>query len=383
MASSRNTEFKTISFEAYGCEGSKGAYPEIPQQGILSVVRSCEDVHQKGVLSCKHEGFHEFVDEGKGMDFGTKQISGFIGNLPRYIPIPDRQSSSLPLRLSGYPVLGVRPFEMFPSSLRYEDKNLLYRELPPIDTQYTKRTLFQGKRLIFFGSGPDVLIEGLNRDKDEIGLYPALASAGFTATVTPDFSVNEGSCYLGQIANLNRGLAMGELAEHEGVPAIPNIFAIDDYQRGLWVHFLNENPSIQIVSINCQRQRRRYADMEVVWETITYLMEQTESPIHIILRGYPLAPWSMQPIFGYLSRLHFADSAPFFLPRNHHFSEFSRAEHKLVKKYHKPADAIERARMIESSLAAREEFLDFICGGGVMGVESPVHVAHHVHNKHH
>lgn len=364
MASLKSTASSggTISIFALGCEGLGGAFSTIPDDRILTAKHPCDEVHEEGVLSCKHPGFEDYLTEGKGFSLSTKRLRGFNAPLPRYIPVPDRQSANLFLDMPGVSVLGVRPADLFPRSWRYDSGNLVYKDLQLPDLEYTKRPIFKGKQTIFFGSAQDSLIEGLNRDKDLIELYPALKAAGFMAAVSPDFSVNEGSCYPGQMVNLNRSLAMGERSEAEHVPAIPNIYALDDYQRSEWLQFLENNPGVVYASVNCQCQRKSRADMEVVWLTMRTLIENADRPIHFILHGYPLTSWAMEPIASYGSLLHFAETFPFILGRKYHYQSFDAVEKRLARHHLKTKDLEVRTAMIVETIRARQAFLDDALG---------------------
>ncbi len=114
--------------------------------------------------------------------------------------------------------------------------------------------------------------------------------------------------------------------------------------------------------------------MHVIIETIIYLLKKVARPLHIILRGFPFSMEYMAPLLGYLPLLHFADSAPFILARSQHYEIFSVTEQKLKRVHHKPQSVADRARMIEKGLRAREEFLDFLSGGSVLGIESLYHM---------
>lgn len=374
MDFSKNTACRTISFEALACDGADGRFPDIPLDRIWETTRSCTEEHERGVLSCKINGFEEdFVGEGRGFKLGNKKVRGTTLLLPAYIPTPDKQSTNLPVQLVGHSILGVGLDSVFPRGTYAIDGNTLYRDRPRANLSYAKNPMLQGRRKILFFSGPDVLIEGLNFDKYDIRLYETLASLGFEAITSPDFSVRGGACYPGQIANLNRSLAAGEAIEGCGTPVIPNIYAGDDYQRQIWSEYLNENDSNGIIAINCQLQHTSTEDMRTVIETVVYLIEHVKHSLHIILRGFPFNIQSFTPLLGYMARLHFADSAPFILARNNGYEIFNKSESRLERINHKPKSKGGRARMIESGIRAREEFLAFLSGGSILGIQSSFH----------
>lgn len=358
MASSDGILAETISLNALLCEGASRKFPEIPLERVLDTSRLCRDVCAEGVLSCRADGFDKFIEEGKGLNFENKTIRGveFVPQL--YVPIPPREFRNFPLSQKEYPLIGV-PLKAFAPKASYgRDGSLRYVDESDVDNRYLSNSAFTDKKTILFFSGPDLLIEGLSRDRITIGLGQQIGKAGFDFVTTPDFSVNSGSCYPGQICNLNRSLAAGEEIEASGVGCVPNVFAIDDHQRRLWADYLKENAGISLIAINCQLQGKSEVDMAAVIKTVEYLIDEVPQPLHVMLRGYKFTNRYLRPLQNYRERLHFADSAPFYNATANRFYGYRTHEKRLVKgSYFTKGSPRKLKRSIEIGLKVRRRYL--------------------------
>jgi len=333
-----------------------GKFPELPQVEALKVRRACDTAHQEGHLACRNPHFDAFVDEGEGFDLKNKIVGGTSLPLSPYLPVPDRGSSNLLIRFSQAHSIGVTIGDLYPRAIHSRERNLLYREKPDIDRTYLDRPIFRGQKLLLFSSGPDALVEGLMRDREEIQLYQNLGSIGFVAITALDLSVNVGDCYAGQILNMGRSLMYARDIEIAGTPAIPNVFAGDAHQRQLWADYLNTY-RIPLVSMNCQLQKRKKEDVAFDKDTLRFLFENVAHELHVILHGFSLTRAHLSGLEPYMLRLHFADSAPFFSAQMHMIEFYSSSTGEIESLYQKSRTPDERARVVEANIVAREEFL--------------------------
>ena len=353
-----NANERTISFNALGCDGlTEKKFSAIPKERIRTITRQCEDVYNEGLFSCKHPQREEYFEEAKGFDLHTKNVLGTrFDDLPFYIPVPDRRTAKLPLTLHNK-TLGVRIEDMYPYAVRSYEGSLRYSSARSVNNSHIFNSVYESSKNILFYSGPDTLIEGLNREKKKYGIYETLSSADFAGVTTPDFSVNTQSCYVGQVTNINRSLAIGEEMEAFGIPVIPNVYAADEYQIALWSDYLNQNKDIGVISINCQLQRRKKMDVFMMIHSVIELLKRVMHEIHIILRGFPFEAEYLLMLKDYACRLHFADSAPFFGPRNNFYQVYEPGVSSPKRVQYKSTDPNTQAKMIEMSVVAREQFL--------------------------
>ena len=356
---SSDSSSETINLNALYCEAvSTDVFPEIPRQYALSATRLCDEVHNDGVLSCKHPYRDEYYEEGKGLDFQNKYVKGTNSSIPFYIPIPNRDVLKLPISLP-HSVTGVRLKDVFPNAVHSYQGSLHYTSASCPDTTLTQSPVYASSTQMLFYSGPDLLIEGINREKEEHSVYKVLQDLGISIATSPDFSVNEGSCTYGQMVNTNRSLAVAEEMNKYGMLSVPNVFAINSYLLKLWVEYLNVNTSIGIISINCQRQRKNPRDKEVLIGYILKILENVNRPIHIILHGFPITQKAyLFQLKKYACQIHFAESAPFYtVVCKFHYQTYSPVTQRLIDIEEPNKDPQIRARMIEMTIEAREQYL--------------------------
>lgn len=355
MLSSDNDN-PTININSLLCDADQ-LIPDLPLDFKSDTTRDCEDVHNEGVLSCKHRYCDEYHDEGKGFELTNKIVQGVSNTLPIYIPIPTQDVKYLPLTLSSSH-LGVRLNDLYPNA-RHKKHNVWgYQSGTTPDMKFTTSPVYSSAQKILFYSGPDFLIEGINRDKYNFPIYDQIKSAGITTSTTPDFSVNSNSCTYGQVVNTNRTLAVGEEMSHRGISAIPNVFAVHPYLLNMWIQFLKVNKlEVPVISINCQCQRRVPKDMEnLIW----YINELAiATGVHIILHGYPIQNKEyLEAIKAVACQIHFADSGAFCdVTRGRKFKTYDAIKQEFTEETLVTNDPHQRVMMIESGIKAREQYL--------------------------
>jgi hypothetical protein len=152
-----------------------------------------------------------------------------------------------------------------------------------IDLSALASPVFEGKRLVLFASGPDVMIEKLWWARAPLDLFRKIAEGNFYAVTGMNFSLFLYECPLGHLINMNKSLLFSQELSKLGVPVIPHIYAVNDSQRAKWIEYLNHNSDIITVTINTQLQRTNAAMQEVV-HTIEALVAKTR--VNIILNGF-------------------------------------------------------------------------------------------------
>ena len=163
-----------------------------------------------------------------------------------------------------------------------------------IDLSALKSPVFQGKKVVLFATGIDVVIEKLWYRRFAINLFEAIASGGFYAVTGMNFSLFLYECPLGHLINLNKSLIFCEELSELGVPIIPHIYAITDTHREMWVNWLKRHPNIQTVLINTQMQRDRISMYEVEL-TVKALLKNTAVSIILNGRGLVNPPHDINP----------------------------------------------------------------------------------------
>lgn len=353
MPSSDNDN-PTVNFNSLFCEADT-LIPELPLVFKNDTTRCCEDVHNEGVLSCKHPYRDEYQDEGKGFELGNKIVSGVGNALPIYIPIPTQDFKYKPLSLNSSH-LGITLEDLYPYARQKKHGVWSYKSGTSPDVAFATSQVYASSEKILFYSGPDLLIEGFNRDKYTLDVYTQLKSTGINISTTPDFSVNPNSCSYGQVVNTNRTLAVGEEMSVRGIAVIPNVFAPHPYLLDMWVVYLNLNPSeVPFISINCRCQRSR-KDLQNLWWYINELASRTN--VHIVLHGYSLNRENLEAIKSVACQIHFADSSPFCMAiRGRRYQTYDEVNHELVNETLVTSDVRMQAAMVLTSIQARERYL--------------------------
>lgn len=350
---------QTINLNALSCDAvTKSSFAEIPSDYALTVTRPCEEVHKDGILSCKNPHCDQYFDEGGGLNLHTKKVTGAHSVLPFYIPIPCRDVLKLPIILP-HTVVGVRLKDVFPNAIHKRDGLLRFSSAATPNMSLADAPVYANAKLMLFYSGPDVLIEGVNREKYVHPVYEVFKDLGITLATSPDFSVNEGSCTLGQMINTNRTLAIGEEMNRYGIAVLPNVFAINPHLLASWMCYLNMNPAIGTIAINCQRQRKNQRDMNVLIDYILMIFRSAPPSLHIVLHGFPImAKDYLLQLKRYACQLHFAESAPFYnAVCKFRYQVYNPVTKELVEIEEASRDPGVRARMIEMSIMAREQYL--------------------------
>ena len=121
-------------------------------------------------------------------------------------------------------------------------------------------------------------------------------------------------CRFGHAINHKRSLYSAFLAERAGIPAVPHIYAVNDFDIEKWIQYLIRNPQIRLFSMNCQLQRSR-ADVDMVIASVRAILQRVPWEMHVILTGFPFRDvYHFGPM---LDRIHFVDKMASKYAQNH------------------------------------------------------------------
>lgn len=237
------------------------------------------------MVDCHCEDIQLYIDEVDGLDFSTKDINIEAPLVTQPIPvIPkdwfDHDPSTIPQQ-----IVGIRLGDILSHGAHRNNAGVwLVNDNLHIDLTALKSRIFKGKKIVLFGSGPDIIIETLWQKQFEINLYNEIAAADFYGVTGMNFSLFLHECPLGHLVNLNKSLKFCEELDKLGVPTIPHIYAITDTQRYMWIMWLKAHPNIKTVAINTQMQHGTGAAMDEVQRTVLALLNDTD--VNVILNGF-------------------------------------------------------------------------------------------------
>lgn len=235
------------------------------------------------MVDCHCKDIPLFIDEVHGLNFENKTIQGpspLIESMGPAIPKEwfNRDPSTI-----RHEIVGLRIGDIITPRPRKNSAGILtISDNIRIDLSALKFPVFQGKKVVLFATGIDVVIEKLWYKRFAINLFEAIASGRFYAVTGMNFSLFLYECPLGHLINLNKSLIFCEELSKLGVPMIPHIYAITDTHREMWVNWLKRYPNIQTVLINTQMQRDPISMYEVKL-TVEALLKNTA--VSIILNG--------------------------------------------------------------------------------------------------
>lgn len=281
MRSSRNRHTQT-SLLGYSLCDADGFTPIIKQSDKGLIETRCPG-NYRNMVDCHCEDIQLFIDEVRGLDFGNKIVQGLSPHIDNMGPVIPREWFDRDPSTIDNEIVGLRIGDVItPRPTRNTAGILTISDDVHIDLSVLKRPIFQGKKVVLFATGIDIVIEKLWYRRFAMDLFKAIAAGKFYAVTGMNFSLFLHECPLGHLINLNKSLVFCEELSKLGVPVIPHIYAITDTHREMWVNWLRNRPNIQTVLINTQMQRDS-ASMHEVELTVAALLENTDA--NIILNG--------------------------------------------------------------------------------------------------
>lgn len=281
--------------------------PHVHRDEVLAVKSPCTGRGRRNIVTCGDEGRGEFLEEVDGLDITGVNVRGSTFPLDTFLPVIPRgmflhSASEIPSS-----VVGVMLNDVLTKKVTVRHGYYYLPEDTHINTEVLKYPVFQGKHVILLSCGQDILIETLWWKRHSLGLFQTIASMGFLAVTGMNFSIFSGECPFAHALNTKKSLRYCEWLDQLGVWAIPHIYAINRPQRERSRDWLLARPHIKLITINTQLQRNRKRDVRQVFETVEFLLKNTEVNILLHGRGRGL---SSEIRSRYPHRLHFAASGP-------------------------------------------------------------------------
>jgi hypothetical protein len=331
---------KTGSIFGASCEAA-AKFPEyITDDETSDLSETCR--HNRELYPrCKDEEIGLFLAEVDGLDLHTvKNISGPSMRLPAFIPIADDKFFNDEIDIGGGLII-------------IQLRDILRKRPVSVLTNLCDSRLFKDRRVILSSSGPDREIEWAWWERDKLNLFEKMAGMRLVAAMPFNFSVYDCMCPFAQHFNIKRSLKSGSLMETAGTPCIPHVYAITKNQQSRIVQWLNKNPQISTISINCQLQKAGY-HLNVLDESIRYMLKNCNRELHIVLEGYQIP--NLVNLFEWMPYLHVAQKQPFMDGLNFTQTTFDRNSERLVQQQVKiPYE--DRATLVAQSIRARRAYI--------------------------
>lgn len=264
------------------CEVHRGGYPYLhPSEAEYTEACNANALRH---ISCKTPDVKRYLDDVGGLDLMAIKAIHLVSAtaIPRFIPVLDRR---LTAGGNGYlPVgtVGLSFKDAFAGSVRSNRGCYRVNNLRIADRLLTHPP-FHDQRTILFCTGPDVYLESFWVDYQANRYLDRLRSQQFAMITAPDFSLFLGGCALGQAYNLKRSLTLFAELQQAGVPTMPHLYWLNNHQLERWAQWLQANPLVQIVTINCQLYRKH--ESYLVRQGIQYLNHTVGPRLHFLLEG--------------------------------------------------------------------------------------------------
>ena len=284
------------------CGVSQGKFsPYIQPEEAAGVKYSCRNRLRQNIVTCKDESIETFINEVKGLEFNVS-LKTRLKNLPQYIPIIDFRT----LKRINFPdsieYIGISLVDIIKSGFSFkagrihESNKINYRNI-------LCENNLKSKKIILFLTGSDTHIEGVWYKRETSGLLDSIKSMNFYAVTAFNFSVFGEECAFSQILNLKRSLYSAHLLEEKKIRSIPHVYALNQFQVKRWIDFFKANPKIEYITMNCQFQKAKKNNGDLI-ETIKFILSEIPY-LHIILQGFPL--YQSENFSYFLNRIHFAE----------------------------------------------------------------------------
>lgn len=234
------------------------------------------------IIDCHCTDLDDYINDVGGLNLANKLKGGSSPRIDADITVVPREwYNRSPDTIDG-DIVGIRLGDILSEQPKRRWGTLRLNDDVHVDLSALSKPIFQGKRIILFGSDTDVVIEGVWWRRHAIGLFEAIAEANFYAVTGMNFSLFMHECPLAHLININKSLLFCSELCKLGVPVIPHVYAVHDHQRIKWIDLLNQHENIQTVVINTQLQRDKYSMREV---ELTVLELLAKTGVNIVLNG--------------------------------------------------------------------------------------------------
>ena len=264
------------------CDVAKGTFEPYVHAIETNALRAPCEPASVNIVSCKNPNLSVFLEEVDGLDFGTVEILQRPLEFTTLIPIIDRGIFNSPEAHVKSEIVGISLKDIFSSAPRKE-KGI--QVLPKLLLRHDilRRPIFEGKKVILFCSGRDILIETLWQEFASLDFVNSLCTTGFSAVTGLNYSIFFGECPFSHALNLKKSLKATQLFQDAGINVIPHIYFAHIFHLNRWIVWLKENPSVTTVSVNCQF--RSPNDLGIIEQGIAYLLDNIGREIKVILEG--------------------------------------------------------------------------------------------------
>lgn len=330
------------------CDVAKGEFPYLhPEEAMYTT--AC-NAHPLGQISCKTPDLQAFLDDAEGFDLMTVKAAQPVTaeGLPRFIPIVDRDFFDVTIDGSSIDTIGISLEDAFSSTANYHRGCYRIKNLHVPD-RLLEHNLFQGKRVILMGSGRDALLESFWIDYLANGYCQKLQRQNFFMVTALNFSLFLGGCTLGQAHNLKRSLISFAEFQKAFLPAVPHLYWLNEYQLQRWITWLEANPIVQLVTINCQLYRK--SEWAFVIEGIMRLHRTLGGNLHFLLEGPKID--FLKELQGISSCIHITEKWPSAYARVSRVKEYNGVKLREIR------NSIEsKSRILVNNLKACKAYLD-------------------------
>jgi hypothetical protein len=296
---------KQLTLDSEMCK-SGNYFPHIHPSEVRNVTSRCSGRHLQDIVTCQDAGREEFVEDVGGLDMLGVKLHETVKSLPTFIPIIPRGLFKYQSGEISSKIVGIILNDILTKKLTYNNGYLAIPEGTDLNADVLRNPVFQGKRVILFSTGPDILIETLWWNRQRQNFFQKISEMGFTAVTGMNFSVFRGECPFAHALNIKKSLCYCMELEEYHVRTIPHIYAINDFQRKRWGKWLSANPLVRTVTINTQLQGREMRGMGAVYNTVQFLLKNTA--VKIIVHGSMKGLNNLLQMFP--NRIHRAASGP-------------------------------------------------------------------------
>ncbi len=299
---------KTLPLFSVTCDVAHGKFlPYITKDESYQVQMPCSP-KSENIVSCKNPDLSTYLKEIDGLDFVTVRGKPITLPIPKLIPIIDRGLFKNSAEIMGYDTIGISLEDIFSSSPQRKDGKFYIPQLK-IREDALQNPIFKNKKVILFSSGRDVLIEKIWQDFYELRFPEKLFQMGVAVVTGINFSVFLDDCPLSKALNMKKSLKTVEYFQDAGIETIPHIYFTHTNHLHRWSAWLQANPAVKTVAINCQFSRdRRVAHM--VADGIKLLADNAGREIHFLLEGPSLFLLNEINQLGYMTNIMIAIKEP-------------------------------------------------------------------------
>ncbi len=175
------------------CESGK-FFPHVHPAESIAVILPCADRGRLNVVTCQDDDRDEDVADVGGLNMMDVKLQISGERPPDFIPIIPRGMFKCPGREIPAETVGIVLNDILTSKTSYKCGRLWISERSKINEAVLGNQAFQGKRVILFSTGPDILIEQLWWERREKNIFKTIAGMGFAAVTGMNFSVFNGEC---------------------------------------------------------------------------------------------------------------------------------------------------------------------------------------------